>query len=245
MNNVEDRLLAAGEETRRLARQIPIARFVEGVRTRHNGMLILASAFAGVLVIFGLLPWLMSEPRGAIPTDNTPGTPAETVTTGATTMTTTPQKSCSSQGVTPPREVEGLPTPVASTRDAIVTAATACDFEALEDLAVDDFTSSFGGGGVENLELWEDQGQTPMATLLHLFDMNHAAVPVEGGEIYVWPASATYESWQETVSEEELEELTRIHTEEELDQFASAGGYLGWRTAIDQEGNWLYFGAGD
>jgi hypothetical protein len=47
------------------------------------------------------------------------------------------------------------------------------------------------------------------------------------------------------VTEEELDELANIHSEGELDDFATAGSYLGWRTGIDQDGNWLYFVAGD
>ena len=245
MNNVDDRLHAAAEETRQLARRLPIAIFVERTETRHNGILILASAFAVVIVLFGLVPLLMSDPRGSITTSPSPSGPVETVTTISTTMGTAPRDECSSQGVASPGEADGLPAKVAGTRNAIIIAAAACDFEALENLAIASFTTSYGGGGVENLMLWESQGEHPMSTLLHLLDMRYVTVPLDDGEIYVWPAAATYESWYDTVTEEELDELSTIHSEAELDEFATAGAYLGWRNGIDEEGNWMYFVAGD
>jgi hypothetical protein len=245
MNKVDDRLHAAAEETRQMARQLPITRFVERTKTRHNGMLILASAFAVVIVMFGLIPWLISDSGGSVTTTPSPSGPVETVTTISTTMGTAPQEECSSQGVASPGEADGLPETVAGTRNAIIIAATACDFEALENLAIANFTTSYGDGGFENLMLWEDRGQRPMATLLLLLDMRYATIPLDDGEIHVWPAAATYESWYDTVTEEELDELSTIHSEGELDEFATAGAYLGWRTGIDEEGNWMYFVAGD
>jgi hypothetical protein len=53
-----------------------------------------------------------------------------------------------------------------------------------------------------------------------------------------------YESWADIPEELRLE-LLMIYTEEELDQIAGFGSYAGWRTGIDELGNWLYFVAGD
>lgn len=245
MNKLEDRLNAAAEETRQRARNRPLPRFVGQPESRRNGALILASGFAVVIVVFGLLPFLMSEPSSPSDSDITPSTPTETVTTVATTLGTAPEGTCSAEDVPLPAGVEGLPAAVAETRNAIFAAAAACDFDALEGLAGDQFNTSFGGGGVENLRLWENQGRDPMATLLYLLDMKHATIEVDDdADIYVWPAVAASGSLGE-ITEEELDELANIHSEGELDDFASAGSYLGWRTGIDQEGNWLYFVAGD
>ena len=81
-------------------------------------------------------------------------------------------------------------------------------------------------------------------TLLNLLAMSHASIPGPEGEIYVWPAAHSYETWEQ-VTEEDLDELARIHSEGELDSFASAGGYLGWRTGIAENGEWMFFIAGD
>lgn len=244
MNKLEDRLNAAAEETRQRARNRPLPRFVGRPESRRNGALILASAFAVVIVVFGLLPFLMSEPSSPSGSDSTPSTPAETLPTVATTLGTAPEGTCSAEGVPVPAGTGDLPAAVAERRNAIIAAAAACDFNALEGLAGDQFNTSFGGGGVASLRLWEDQGQDPMATLLYLLDMRHTTIEVDdGADIYVWPAVAAG-SWGE-ITEEELDELANIHSEDELDDLATAGSYLGWRTGIDQDGNWLYFVAGD
>jgi hypothetical protein len=80
--------------------------------------------------------------------------------------------------------------------------------------------------------------------LLHLLDMGHATIPGPAGEIYVWPAAHAYETWEQ-VDQDDLEELAMIHSEDELDSFASADGYLGWRLGISEDGTWLFFIAGD
>jgi hypothetical protein len=246
MNKLEQRLNTAAAETRQLARRRPVTKFEERTQTGLSGALILASAFAVVIVLFGLLPLLMSEPTGSTgPEVGTPSTPAVTPTNVATTIATAPEGECSAQGVSLPAEAEALPAAVANTREAILAAAAACDIAALESFAGETFTTSFGGGGVENLRSWEDRGEQPLAKLLHLFDMSYATVDLEDGrEIYVWPAAATYESWSE-ISDEEMNELRQVHSEGELDEIAEYGSYIGWRTGIDQDGTWLYFVAGD
>lgn len=203
-----------------------------------------AAAFAVVIVMFGLLPLLMSEPTDSTGSEGTPSPPMTTPIV-ATTLGTAPEIECSAQGVPLPEEAEALPAAVATSREAIITAAAACDLTALESLAGDMLTTSFGDGGVENLRSWENQGEHPLSTLLHLFDMTYATVELENdGTIYVWPAAASYESWSE-ISEEEIDGLSRIHSEGELDRIAGYGSYIGWRTGIDYDGNWLYFVAGD
>ena len=242
MNDVEQRIQAAADETRRLA-QKRLARelVVERGRIRPRGWLALAAGFAVVVVTFGLIPWLASnvgnEPIG----DNSPPTaPTDTSSTVAA-----PTGGCSSDGVPFPAAADGLPHEVLLTRETIAGAASDCDLATLGSLGGARLRTSFGGGGVENLAIWEDQGEGQLGTLLGLLDMSYGTMPLEGGgATYVWPAAATYESWDE-IPEDELAELTAIYTEGELDQLAGLPSYAGWRTGIDHEGNWLYFLAGD
>jgi hypothetical protein len=39
--------------------------------------------------------------------------------------------------------------------------------------------------------------------------------------------------------------MSTIYTQDELDQISGLGSYGGWRTAIDESGDWMYFVAGD
>lgn len=245
MKSVEQRLHEAASETRQIANAHWAPTLQSEAHQPRQGWLVFAAAFALVVVTFGIVPWLAGIGDQPPVGDSTP-TPtasiASSTTLTDTTLGTDPGASC--PDVPLPGPIEGLPAAVAGKRDAIMAAAASCDMEALESLAADPFTTSYGGGGSENLAIWNDKGLEPTATLLHLLDMRYATVAGENGDIYVWPAALTYESWDE-VTEEELDELARIHSEGELDLFAQSGAYLGWRVGIDANGNWLYFVAGD
>jgi hypothetical protein len=144
-----------------------------------------------------------------------------------------------------------LPGEVAATARAIITAASDCDFDGLAEIAsVDgppDLATSFGGGGVENLARWEEEGYGEMDTLIRLFGTTHVVIENEDGpQLYIWPAAVAYDSW-ERIPGEYLTEMIDlgIYTEGELDDIAKFGSYAGWRISIDEEGNWRYFIAGD
>jgi hypothetical protein len=246
MSNVDQILQDAANETRQAAmRRRPAP--LETTRPAHRqGWLTFAAAFALVVIAFGLIPWLAGIGEPAPLGDSTP--PPEPMVTSptitGTTVGTGPATSCPSAQLPAPQAMGGLPEAVAATRDAIVAAALTCDFEALEEIAGEGFSTSFGGGGSENLLIWNDRGLEPTVILLHLLDMSNATIPGPEGVIYVWPAAHSYETWEQ-VTEEDLDELASIHTEGELDSFASAGGYLGWRTGIAENGEWMFLIAGD
>lgn len=245
MNSVEERLQRAAEETRQVARARWPQPLETGVGRQRRGLLAFSAAFALVVVTFGLVPWLAGIGDTPLAADSTPPPVESAVTSTTWPVTTTavePEATC--PDVPLPEPIEGLPSAVAATRDAIIAAAASCDFAALERLAGMPFTTSYGSGGSENLALWHDQGLEPTRTLLLLLDMRHATVQGENEDIFVWPAAHGYESWDQ-VTEEDLDELARIHTEGELDLFARSGTYMGWRTGIDENGNWLFFVAGD
>ncbi len=245
MNSVEQRLQRAAEETRQVARTRRPQRLEARAGQQRRGLLAFAAAFALVVVTFGLVPWLAGIGDTPPVADTPPPVePAVTSTTWPpTTLDMAPDNAC--PDVPLPGPIEGLPTAVTETRDAIIAAAASCDFETLESLAGEPFTTSFGGGGAENLAIWNDRGLEPTATLLNLLDMRHTTLTGEDGpDIYVWPAAYAYQSWDQ-ITEEDLDELARIHSEGEFDLFAQSGSYMGWRTGIDENGNWLFFVAGD
>lgn len=247
MSNVEQRLRAAAEETRQLAQRRLPPKLAHGRQVVHRrGWLAFAAAFAAVVVTFGVVPWLMRNGETPPIGDAPPvATPQGSTTLPPTTVGTDPEGSCSATGTDLPDEAGGLPAAVSDTRNAIIAAAAECDMSRLRELAGANFSTSFGGGGFENLDLWEDRGEGQLGTLLLLFDMSYGEIPDEElGTIYVWPAAHAYETW-DAIPDEDIEELIPVHGEGDLDQFATFGSYGGWRTGIDEDGNWLYFTAGD
>lgn len=241
MNDIEQRLREAGAEVRQVARKgvrKPLPQTSRGPR----GWLVFAAAFAAVVLV-GLIPLLLGDgettPAGT--TFSSPSTPS----TSVAPTTTGPEESCSATGVDIPASVEELPPAVADKHTAISQAAAACDLLALSRLAGEDLTTSFGGGGFENLELWEAEGTGQLGTLLEVLGTSHAVVESgDRGDIYVWPAAFAYDTWDE-IPTEHVDELGLIYTQEEIEQIAEFGAYAGWRAGIDETGNWLFFVAGD
>jgi len=151
------------------------------------------------------------------------------------------EASCSAAGL--PADVadqRGLPAPVAETRGAIAEAAAACDYEALERLALSDgvFTYSFGEGEGP-AAFWRDgetRGEDPLALLVRLLDLPY----VRQAQFYTWPSA---EGAQAT--EEDWEALEAVFTQEEIDEWRDLGAYLGYRVGIMSGGDWAFFVAGD
>jgi hypothetical protein len=158
--------------------------------------------------------------------------------------------SCSAAGLsaTPPAQPE-LPAPVAATRQAIVAAAVACDYEALADLALGgdrQFTYSFGERG-EPAAFWqqaEDAGEPVLRRLVQLLGTAHASRQVEATTQYLWPSAFRYERWDD-VPAADREALRSVYGEEDLRRFAQFGSYAGHRVGIAGSGEWIFFVAGD
>jgi len=240
MNSVEQRLRSAAEETRQLVNRRLPAPLATSQPASKLGWVASAAAFAVVAIAFGVVPWLAGgngQTGGEAPPLTTPADTAD--------PSDDPNVSCSSTDTPFPSGAEGLPPNVARTRDAIAAAAAGCDVDAIEALAGDGFTTSFGGGGAENISVWEKEGTGQLGTLLRILDMSYATVDNgQGDQIYVWPAAFAYRSWEE-IPAELIDELREIYTQRELDQLAGLGSYGGWRAGIDESGNWLFFVAGD
>ena len=248
VKTVEERLRSAAEETRQYAAGHWPPEPPREKATRTRGLLVFAGAFAVVVALF-TLPGLLTRVRpGDQPNVTEPlGAPGSVpaTTLGSAPTTTLGASECSSSGTPAPAEDPALPDPVADTRLALIEAAIACDLDVLVDLAGSGFVTSFGGGGAENIRLWEEAGEGKLDVLLLILGMSHGVVPDgQGGEIYVWPAAYAHDSWED-ISAEEMDELYTIYTEEELDEIGRLGSYGGLRTGIEAEGDWLFFVAGD
>lgn len=189
-------------------------------------------------------------------TGTTPAT-ADTTTTAeppATAEATTTiggddESACSAAG----RDVNlveqpDLPDVVAAIRRDIAEVAADCEFEALADIAQQggQFTYSFGDEG-DPAEFWRRQeaaGREPLRFLVELLDRPYGVVEDDGTKRYAWPSAFTYDSWQQ-VPEADRDALRPLYGEEDFADFATAGGYIGYRVVITDSGDWTTFVAGD
>lgn len=241
MNRVDERLQRASAETRRLVENRLPPGIAPKPQTSVRGWVVVGGAFATVILAFGLIPWLLgtSEPApvgGSGPLSQ-PGTTTAIDGTGV--------EQCSVTGVELPGPANGVPAAVSEMREELIAAASICDLDRLTELAAPGFTTSFGGGGAEDLIHWEEDGGGRLEVLLAILAMSHGVVETgEGQTIYVWPAAFAYDDW-DAIPAELLTELEEIYTTAELADLSQLGVYGGWRTGIDDAGNWLFFVAGD
>ena len=178
-----------------------------------------------------------------------PVTVTQTVTeTQPLPATTEPELACSVAELHVVLSDQGLPPAVAEVRQRIFDAALACDYDTLEEIALEQgegFTFSYGGG-TDASEYWREVEETaaerplPMRALATILAMPYTRN--ESGS-YAWPTayseSPTAEAWETLV-------VSGLYTQEEVEQMQAQGtGYLGYRTAITADGDWQFFVAGD
>jgi hypothetical protein len=137
-----------------------------------------------------------------------------------------------------------LPPVVPEARDAIITAAHARDYAALEALLdPGTFSYSFGEGG-DPIGYWrglEEEGEVPiLGDILPTVLSMHVA-KMDG--TYVWPAAHAKDpsAW----TEDDLADLRLLYSDDDIRSFEEIGGYLGYRVGIREDSTWLYFIAGD
>ena len=231
---------------------------------RSSPALWVATAAAVALIVVGV-PLLLLRGDPAPETTGpvvTQPTVAPSVTVPAATSTSLPEvtttatssTTCSASELDEPLvEQPGVPTVVAATRKAIYDAAVACDIPALVDLASSgerDFTASFGGD--DPATFWVEREGAGVPLLADLVrHLNLAFAPPSGRaddlQIYVWPFAASMPSADgEGIPAEDYAALLELYPIEELrQQFEVIGGYVGWRTGITADGEWLFFVEGD
>lgn len=154
---------------------------------------------------------------------------------------------CSAAGLGIGVGEQDLPPAVATMREAIVEAATNCDYERLAELG-GDLRYSFGAGD-DPAGFWREieasgPNPPPLRSMVELLALPFGTV--EAGDItyYVWPRAFAYDSWG-SVPEEDRRALTVLYDASDQDGFAQFGAYIGWRVGITADGDWAYFVAGD
>ena len=176
-----------------------------------------------------------------------PVTVTETVTETLPPATTAPEEAeCSTSALRLTLPEQDLPPAVADVRERVFDAAVACDYDTLEEIALEEgagFTFSYGAG-TDASEYWRQAEQSgeepkPMRTLAAILTLPYTRN--ESGS-YAWPTayneSPTEADWQALVD-------AGLYTQEQIDSFKAGTGYLGYRTAITTDGDWQFFVAGD
>jgi hypothetical protein len=173
-------------------------------------------------------------------TEQPPTTPADTTPEG--------EGACSNSGLRLTLPEQDLPPVVADVRKRVFDAAVACDYETVEQIALEQgegFTFSYGGG-TDASEYWrgveEGSAETPkpMRALAEILTLPYTRN--ESGS-YAWPTAyserPTDDAWRDLV-------YAGLYSAEEVEQMKTQGtGYLGYRTAITADGDWQFFVAGD
>ena len=177
-----------------------------------------------------------------------PVTVTETVTE-TEPVTEEAEVTCSTAGLRLTLPEQELPAAVADVRQRVFDAAVACDYDTLEEIALEQgegFTFSYGSG-TDASEYWRsveeagDERPLPMRALATILTM-----PFSRNETgsYAWPTayteSPTAEAWQALVD-------SGLYTQADVEQMQAptSTGYLGYRTAITADGDWQFFVAGD
>jgi hypothetical protein len=164
------------------------------------------------------------------------------------TVTAPPEPACSTAALRLTLPAQDLPAEVAEVRQRVFDAAVACDYDTLEEIALEKgegFTFSYGPG-TDASAFWQDveaaatESPLPMRALATILTMPYTRN--ESGS-YAWPTAysenPTDAAWQALVD-------SGLYPEETLEQMRTHGiGYLGYRTAITPDGDWQFFVAGD
>jgi hypothetical protein len=147
---------------------------------------------------------------------------------------------------TPPLQT-GLPEVVARKRSEVWKAAGEGDYDQLARL-VDPagFEYTFGGphpGGPAGYwrELDQDTPAQPLETLEAILELPYTYD--EQSKFYVWPFAFTRKASSLTPGEKE--QLAQALGDDALKLYEQSDNYLGYRTAIDLDGNWVFYVAGD
>jgi hypothetical protein len=178
-----------------------------------------------------------------------PGPVTVTVTETLPPVTTAPlEQDCSTSGLRLTLPEQDLPAAVADVRRRVFDAAVACDYDTLEEIALEQgegFTFSYGAG-TDASDHWRDVEESaseeplPMRALASI--LTTPFTRNESGS-YAWPTAysekPTVEAWQALVD-------TGLYSPEQVGLMITQGtGYLGYRTAITADGDWQFFVAGD
>ena len=139
-----------------------------------------------------------------------------------------------------PDPLESLPAEVLATRTALLAAAQAGDWDALEALIPADtlFNSNFSGEA-DHIAYYRSLDTDVFAEIAALLDDPFVTLD----DITVWPE--LYARVPFAFGSDERVDLEARYGADRLADWEAAGSYLGWRLGITAEGEWIFLVAGD
>lgn len=151
-----------------------------------------------------------------------------------------PSESVVSTEPEPAETVEKLPDPVAQTRAAILAAAKARDYDALEAVLDPEIFLSDAGFVVDPVPHWRELGTAPLEAMETLLGMLSTVEETNEGTLYRWPRF-TANSHPDEMSGPEREALTALLGEDGLRvAFTEEYGYVAPRLGILADGTWWF-----
>jgi hypothetical protein len=136
--------------------------------------------------------------------------------------------------------IEEVPDPVAQTRAAILAAAQARDYDALQTVIDPEVFLSDTGFGVDPVPGWRAQGTAPLEAMEVLLGLPHTVEETGEGTLYRWPRF-TANSSPDEISRPERDALVALLGEDGLRvSFTEDYGYTAPRLGILADGTWWF-----
>ena len=136
--------------------------------------------------------------------------------------------------------IEEVPDPVAQTRAAVLAAAKARNYDALQAVIDPEVVLSDSGFGVDPVPGWRAQGTMPLEVMEVLLGLPHTIEETGEGTLYRWPRFTANSSPGE-MSDAEREALTALLGEDGLRvAFQEEYGYVAPRLGILADGRWWF-----
>lgn len=157
-----------------------------------------------------------------------------------------PRTACSASGLALPLAAQpGLPAPVAKIRQEIARAAVQCDFSQLQKLAwagPSTFNYTFGQRTTpaKHWQAEEAGGQRPLYFLVRVLSLPFVKEGEGQEAMYYWPSA-----YREKPTPDDWAALKGLYSDEQIQTYRDAEGYMGYRLGITPSGDWTFFIAGD
>ena len=135
----------------------------------------------------------------------------------------------------------------AKTRDALIHEATRGSLRGLGEIAArnPDFKSNVGGQDHDRFwDLLRRTGVDPNRKLRELFEQPAGLRKIDGQRWYVWPDLAAKDAADlipEKLTFQDRRRLEDLIREDGIARIRAGEGYPGMRTAISEDGTWIYF----
>ena len=138
---------------------------------------------------------------------------------------------------------QGLSAPAAETREGILAAAEAGDYDQLRELIQKEVFLSdygFGAGQRDPVGAWQEIGPRPLESMGALLQMRHAVRETNEGTLYQWPRHDPDSSAEDMTPEERELFLSFMSEDELVAAFNPDYGYTAPRLGILADGTWWF-----